>query len=297
MASKEQRNQVILAYLSRYRYMSVKQLHCVIDDGCSERSVRRSLEQLKELGLTRSSNGGCSGQPDRTQMHFLSKPGIEYAKAEFPKSVAPTYDNVCKVGHSTKAAHRMNLVDVMCYLEKAVRQTKNLTLTGLWLDYFRPNGNAETSEKYQLNGEEIVIVPDAIFTLRHSVYKVNLLFALEYDNHTETIATALNCKKPSTSIIEKMKNYDNWMKYGQPTANYKAFEPFSNNYPTVLWVFKTKMRAFNALNKFIQYRESQSEGQQYDDFHLLGFKDLVKNDFLKKKWFRRNDKSKPYFII
>lgn len=182
----------LLQLLAEHRLLTVPQIMVWLST--SDQMVRRHCRNLIASGLVVSASRGLARSLGRPEMvHSLSVDGVNALKAaeRLPKNVHPgqaTMDSLAKeIDHQVL----LNWCAIQCRRLSQTNGDLSVTFQSSKSPYHlgESGGSLLTEHVTRPDGETVVFLPDAVFTLAHSDHKKSLLFFLEVDMGTETAAS------------------------------------------------------------------------------------------------------------
>jgi hypothetical protein len=231
----------IIEYLAEYRILTVSQLA-----GLSRKSgqvTRRRCRQLGSQGLIQAASnefGRNFGRPE--SLFGLTEQGINVLRDKGLIGKDMLYENVGPVSNRL-ADHQLLMNWFRTHLNEVYKVVPSPTIK-FWAYNSpfvprKPDGSIITADSSPIGRKtvrEIKFTPDAVFALTNAVRDKSLLFFLEVDCGTETLASP---QRDMSDIRQKILNYQ-W--YFQ-SLKYKRYEgifkvPFMHGF-RVLFLAKT----------------------------------------------------------
>ena len=225
----------IIVSLAEYRVMTIRHLE-VLYPG-NKRVLRRKLKNFVNQGLIQVGSGVFAKKRGRPENIFsLGHEGFELLKAKGILNTDIPYERVKAItAHSL--SHMLLINDFRIQLVQTEKIVPNLSVTFLSPNSpFLPRFNDDKPivyERFTLDkaGTNWVnYTPDGVFILRCTESKKTLLFFLEVDMATESLASE---KRYKGSIEGKIANYQ----LSYQLTRYKRYESF----------FKCRLRGFRLL--------------------------------------------------
>jgi len=221
--------------LAEYRVMTIRHLE-VLYPG-NKRVLRRKLKKFADQGLIQIGSGVFIKKRGRPKDIFsLGEEGFEFLKAKEILNKDIPYERVKAItAHSL--SHMLLINDFRIQLVQAEKLAPNLSATFLSPNSpFIPRFDDDRPivyERFALDKDGanwVNYTPDGVFVLQCTESKKTLLFFLEVDMATESLASGKGYKG---NIEEKIINYQ----LSYKLARYKRYESF----------FKCRLRGFRLL--------------------------------------------------
>jgi len=221
--------------LAEYRVMTIRQLE-VLYPG-NKRVLRRKLKKFADQGLIRIGSGVFIKKRGRPQDVFsLGEEGFEFLKAKEILNKDISYERVKAI-----TAHSLSHMLLINYFRIQLIQAEKI-VPNLRTIFLSPNSpfiprfdddRPMVYERFALDKEGtrwVNYTPDGVFVLQCTQSKKTLLFFLEVDMATESLASGKGYKG---NIEEKIINYQ----LSYKLVRYKRYESF----------FKCRLRGFRLL--------------------------------------------------
>jgi hypothetical protein len=225
----------IILNLAEYRLMTVSQLAFLYPR--SERLLRSKLKEFAETSLVHTDLAPSVGKKGRpSDIYGVGKAGYKLLKSKRKLDPGVPFERVNIISPHSRS-HMMAVNDFRIQLVKTARIAAELEIK-----FLSPNSpftariNDEQtiiSEQFAVNTSEnkwVRYTPDGVFVIHCSTLKKTLLFFLELDMATESLASRKGYKN---NIREKILNYQLTYKLEQ----YKRYES----------VFGSKLNGFRLL--------------------------------------------------
>jgi hypothetical protein len=199
----------ILRLLAEYRLLMVPQMLALCGGVTSKSSIRRRLAQLTHEGLIESFDRGFGKKRGRPEKVFtIGRSGVEVLVAEKILNEDANYESIngCKI-HCLNHQLLLNWFSIhVSHLAKVIPCVSSTILTPTTTFFEQTNGKSFTigdSVVVPKTRKPIHFVPDAVFKITDNERDKSLLFFLEVDMGTETVASP-NRKK--NDVRQKIVN-------------------------------------------------------------------------------------------
>ena len=276
---------VILLFIQKYTFLTINQTVAVLDNNRNYQYVARRLRFLKDEGFVNFFGGHKVDFSNVPKVYYITEKGYEVlVDHRIPVEQIGRFKKKNKPRWSTQTNHRLHLVDVLLSLEVGTRNTDQLELTKIFLDYNRVKEGktlvAETGDHIiHPGGEEDKLIPDGVFILKNIDSGKSFLFLLEMDMKTEGIEPYLS-KNPAFFLQERMKKYDRYLDSGNYREKYKSYGSF--DYFICLFVTLSKKRMDNIRTKLFDLPEDLHE------YYFFNTYEEVKENFFNCDWRTRS---------
>ena len=205
MAHKLTRRQVdLLRHFATYRVLATDQAAVLQDVGAQ--AARKRLDKLMDLGLIEARSEGygrARGRPNR--IYYLTEQGIAHLKSLGLAPGQDSYDPRCP-GGVTAANHQLLLnwcLLHLLHLERVHSQFKvGFVNHPHSLEMEEPSVPVEAP-----SDRSPVTIPDAIFSITCEEQSKTLLFFLEVDMATETVASPSRTNRDFRIKIRRYQEY------------------------------------------------------------------------------------------
>lgn len=222
---KTLKNHVIylLITLAEYRLLSATQIALLEDK--NNRSVRRMMKQYLELEYVETISRSYTGSKGRPEsLYCLSKKGVKILTENQLFDPLISYEKIVWEGkHNLE--HQIGVNWVLIYVS-ILERFRDLIIHHIsHTSPFHPETENGIPFIYDFvpvsndQNKQTGFTPDAVINIESPVQKKSLLFFLEYDRSTESLTGG-----QSNSILQKIKNYQNYFRY----CGYKRYENHFN---------------------------------------------------------------------
>jgi len=202
------RDIAMLTTLAEHRLLTLHQLAAIHRKNI--RALRRRLRELREQGMIETDTrafGRRRGRPEG--IISLGEPGLQLLKKESAIRADVLFDGVGRQGVLC-LEHQLLVNDCRVHLAGIGRVVP--TINAQFFSHLSPfadrlpDGRTLVQEQFQAadTGERVQFVPDGVFSLSHSELGKTLLFFLEVDMGSETVASPQGSKK---DLRQKVVNY------------------------------------------------------------------------------------------
>jgi DNA-binding PadR family transcriptional regulator len=201
----------LLMDIAEYRMMTIEQVAVLM--ARTKQSIWRRLRDLEKQGFLQTQlreRGRKRGRPEG--MVILSPQGWELLKKSTPSMVVN--DDVL-AGNLSCQDHQLLLNWFRLHLNAVSDTLPQLNVH--FLAHSSPLLPNSLTEQIIVNDQTIRFIPDAVFSLTDTRQQKSLLFCLEVDCGTETLASP---RRKPTDIRQKILNYQTYLQKEQ----YKRYE-------------------------------------------------------------------------
>jgi Replication-relaxation len=286
------KDRALISFIGKFGILSVKQLSTLSQrsDQLIRRDVRELLDQRTLLARQRSF-GQKKGRPEN--LFFLSNKGWKIFYEKYDVSNL-NLSHLEKAMGSIFIEHDLLLNWVLIHLIQIEREIINLSVKYLTQNLVTLKSNVggrnEIAERISIKGSNqgfLDFVPDAVITIKNSALNKSLLFFLEVDMGTETIASP---RRDQNDIRQKIINYQGYFRAGQ----YKRYEKiFSSQFNGFRLLFLT-----NSSSRLTSLCRLVREMPPSDFVWLTDQERMFSNGLSAKIWSRGGiDKKSPHSIL
>ena len=242
----------VLTALAEYRLLTISQIAAIQQK--SLQVVRRRLSTLEKEGLVVFADGGfgqCRGRPER--LVSLSTRGVALVRAESP-ALRDVLDERIDTEGIRYVNHQLLANWFQIHMDHVVQVIPQLTIR-----YLAPTSpfvgrdddnrslvfEHKTTDDRQ--GKARGFTPDAVFAITDSTQGKTLLFFLEVDRGTESVASP---KRHPRDIRQKLINYQDYFRNSRYKRYEKMWESSLNGF-RLLFLANTRAR-LTALCKMVR---------------------------------------------
>jgi len=236
MAGKVTKGDIeILSYIAEYKFLTVKQLAAITQR--TLQVVRRRLRFFDSAHLVAMNEWGFGKGPGRREnIIILTEGGLELLRSREILSSHATYITD-KTPGSIFIDHDLLVNWFFIHLLQIERINPQFTTQHLTINsHSLKEGNAEKpllQERFSTDQDQekiVTMIPDGVFTITTQKPKKSLLFFLEVDMGTETLAKT---KQVTGDVRQKIINYQTLF--------------HSNHYKRYEKIFKAELNGFRLL--------------------------------------------------
>jgi len=205
----------ILTSLAECRVLRVPQIMSLHPDLTSKQSAGRRLSQLEKKGLVDSfarGYGNKRGRPEK--VYTIGKQGFEILLGEKILNENARFESIN--GRKTQCLNHQLLLNWfrihLNHLSDVLPRLNVSILTESTSSFSGTDGSCHTiSDSVDVPGirKPVCFIPDAVFKITDNETGNNLLFFLEVDMGTETVASP---KRKQNDVRQKIINYQNYFK-------------------------------------------------------------------------------------
>lgn len=275
-----------LAAISRYRYLSVRQVAVIA--GIRDKSASAMLLKLQRQKLLGSfGNTGIRGYGKTPKLYYLTKRGHGLLASEYAEQgrEVATYRAI-KISSrwSPLMYHRIATLDALAYLERDCKALQDYALVDTLVEYRREQVGADwrketTDYVSDMLTPENKIVPDAGFVLENRKSGKRALFLIEVDCGTMRLTTSKPALSPQT-IVHKLAQYDRYLASGRVAKRYPKLGEFAGFH--LLFITDSAARVANVR------QAAASLSQDFHPYYRLSTQNDIAKQFLHDGWLSRD---------
>ncbi len=289
----QQDDLMILFYLQRYGFLSIKQAIKCTDLNRHRDSISRRLLLMQRASLIDSFGNIRYGFTKAPKIYYIMQKGFDLLlENRIPSEMLGKFKLRNKTKWSPVFEHRLNVVDIFLSLEIALKKREELELVKLFMDYNRlENGQCETTDF--INSERVPenkIVPDGAFIIKSHNTGNTALFFVEMDKGTETILSRLTPNDRTNTLYNRLNKYDKYLQGGNFSDKYSEWGEFAVF--RLLFITDKPARVNNIREK------TSTLPEDLHQFYFFNNLENVKEDFLNETWKSRDiEDEKGYRVI
>jgi hypothetical protein len=281
----------LISFIGKLGVLSVRQLSIL--SYRSKQSIRRRIRHLlnkKIINVRQRPYGQKKGRPEN--LIILTNKGYEIFFGEHESSGSNFFQRE-KFTDPIFIEHELLLNWALIHLIEIERQINRFSIKYLTQNLAslesQPGSKLEIADRIPIQGsnhEYAEFIPDAVFTIQNSVLKKSLLFFLEVDMGTETIASS---RRDHNDVRQKIVNYQTYFR----TGRYKRFEKIlGSRFKGFRLLFLTN--SFSRLKALCRLVREMPPS----DFVWLTDQDSVFSEGLSSKiWAKGGRQNEPCFSI
>ena len=238
-----------LWYINSYRYLTVKQVAEIT--GMKEKSASEMMLKMERRKYVGSfGNTGIRGYGKTPKLYYVTPSGYRLMSEEMEPlgwDIEPYKQVKGETRWSPIMFHRLDVIDCLIALERALWSVPGYHLAETWVEYRRRKVGRhwlpETADYVGTpHGSQNKIVPDAAVAIEHEATGRHALFLMEVDRATERLTT-LSPSAIDKTFRHKMEQYDRYLMSAELKARYKDLGNYAG--PAVLVVTTTDRRVLN----------------------------------------------------